>query len=190
MRACAFPGEPSKILCMAPMLSAYSVILCGLSSCGASLMKRLASVTAVWRPAISALNTSACLPRALLLLKTFLPWWYPATPNPTVHFPFLSDKDPSEYTNRVSLLPSSFMDFPDKFSGMNTLILLSRSTSDGLHGGSAFGIICSVSSSILWLTHVMQVVYLVFRFVLYLLDMLKGGNGGGVMGWGCALWSG
>src|SRR5260221_62033 len=73
---------------------------------------------------------------------------------------------------------------------LKPLILLSRSTSDGLHGGSAFGIICSVSSSILWLTHVMQVVYLVFRFVLYLLDMLKGGNGGGVMGWGCALWSG
>src|SRR5258708_5459469 len=67
-------------------------------------MNCLASVAASWRPAISALNTSACSPKAPLLSKTFLPWLYPMTPNPAVCFPFLSDRDPSEYMSRTSLL--------------------------------------------------------------------------------------
>ena len=57
---------------------------------------------------------------------------------------------------------------------MISFTLSSRSTSEGLHEGSAFGMIRSVSSSILLLTRVMQVVNLAFGFVLYLLDVSNG----------------
>ena len=73
---------------------------------------------------------------------------------------------------------------------MKIFTLSSRSTSDGLQGGLAFGVMRSVSSSICLLTHVMQVVNLFFGFDLYLLDLLYGGNGGGETGVGCVLWSG
>src|SRR5258707_14306348 len=72
----------------------------------------------------------------------------------------------------------SFTDFPDMFSRMKSLTLSSRSTSDGLHGGSAFGVMHSVSSKILALTQVMQVVNLVLGFFLHLFDLLNGGSGG------------
>ena len=163
----------------------------------------VASVAALWRPAISALNTSVCSPKAPLLSKTFLPWLYPTTPNPAVHFPFLSDRDPSEYMSRTSLFSSSsvmnsrwtsahssFTDSLGRFLGVKIFILSSRLTLDGLHGGSAFRVIHSISSNILWLTCVMHVMYLAFGFVLYLLDSSKGGSGGGVASCGWALWSG
>src|SRR5258708_8709870 len=85
---------------------------------------------------------------------------------------------------------SSFADSPGRFLGVKIFILLSRSTLDGLHGGSAFGVIHSISSNILWLTCVMHVMYFAFAFVLYLLDSSKWGNGGVASSCACALSSG
>ncbi|SRR5258708_4958751 len=89
-----------------------------------------------------------------------------------------------------SFTHSSFTDFLDKFVGMKIFTLLSRSISDGLQGGLAFGVMHSVSSKICLLTHVMQVVSLFLGFILYLLDLLNRGSGGGEAGIGCVLWSG
>src|SRR5258708_25496633 len=156
----------------------------------------------VWSPAISVSKTSVCLPMAPFVSNTFFPWQYPTTPYPDVCLPPFSEREPSEYTNSMSLLSSSsamssmwafahssFTDSPARFAGMKIFTLSSRSTSDGLQGGSAFGVMHSVSSSICLLTCVMQVLNLFLGFDLYLLDSLYGGNGGGETGVGCVRWS-
>ncbi len=96
----------------------------------------------------------------------------------------------SVVNSRWVLAHSSFSDCPVQFMGMKSFTLLCRSTSDGLHGGSVFGKVCSVSSRIWLLTHVMQVMNLVLRFILYLLGLINGGKGGGDARVGCVLWSG
>src|SRR5258708_9386497 len=165
-------------------------------------MKFLTSVTALWSPAISVSKTSVCSPMAPFVSNTFFPWQYPMTPYPDVRLPPFSERELSEYTNSMSLLSSSsamssmwvfahssFTDSLARFAGMKIFTLSSRSTSNGLQGGLAFGVMRSVSSSIRLLTHVMQVVNLFLGFDLYLLDLLYGGNGGGETGVGFLLWS-
>src|SRR5258707_8053676 len=96
----------------------------------------------------------------------------------------------SVVNSRWVLAHSSFLDCLVQFAGMKSFTLSCRSTSDGLHGGLAFGKVHSVSSRIWLLTCVMQVVNLILRFVLYLLGSINGGKGGGDAGVGCVLWSG
>src|SRR5260370_30071817 len=77
---------------------------------------------------------------------------------------------------------SSFADMPGDLSGVKIFTLSRRSSSKGLHGGSALGAMHSVSSIILLLMHVMHVENLVFGLVLYLFKLSNGGSGGGEMG--------
>src|SRR5260370_26167658 len=71
---------------------------------------------------------------------------------------------------------------------MNSFILSLKSTSDGLHGGLAFGKALSVSSSVCLLTWVMHVMYFDFGFILCLFVSvsLYGCTGGGEVG---VIWS-
>src|SRR5258708_12549267 len=94
----------------------------------------------------------------------------------------------SVVNSRWVLAHSSFMDSPGRFSGVKRITLSCRLTSDSLQGGSAFGKVCSVSSSIHLLMCVMHVVNFVLRFVQYLLDSMNGGRG--VTGIAWILWSG
>ena len=82
---------------------------------------------------------------------------------------------------------SSFTDLLGEFSRMKSLTLSLKLTSEGHHGGLAFGCIHSVSSNVQLLTWVMHVVGLHFGFVLCLLFSLYGGSGGRVVGvmWSC-----
>src|SRR5258708_45477 len=96
----------------------------------------------------------------------------------------------SVVNSRWALAHSSFSDCLVQFAGMKSFTLSCRSTLDGLHGGLAFGKVCSVSSRIWLLTHVMQVMNLVLGFILYLLGLINGGKGGGDAWVGCVLWSG
>src|SRR5260370_26046855 len=76
---------------------------------------------------------------------------------------------------------SSFTNSPARFAGMKIFTLSSRSISDGLQGGSAFGVMHSVSSKFCLLMHVIQGVNLFLGFALYLFDLTTVGSGGGML---------
>src|SRR5260370_14276523 len=117
---------------------------------------------------------------------------YPTVPNPVDLFPFFSVRDLSEYTSRCScwssnsvmssmcgFAHSSFTEVPAMLSRVNIFTLSKRSSSDGCHSGSAFGMMHSVSSVILLLMWVMHMENFILGLSLYLFKSSNGGSGGG-----------